>query len=452
MFRSNKITVLFAIVLMGIFITVTGCDETTTDEDTGTGSTDTSDSSETDTGDTDSGSGSGSDVVDTDYSYSIIDTGQILYYNNTSEMTAPASGSDFFGQDGSYAGAQPSYQNNSDGTITDLKTGLMWQQDPGDKMGYTDAVSNLTTFSLAGYSDWRLPTIKELYSLILFSGLDPSGYEGSDTSGLVPFIDTDYFTFEYGDESNDERIIDSQYMSSTKYVSTTMNGDETLFGVNFADGRIKGYPLSMRGSDKLFFVMYVRSNTDYGTNNFSDNGNNTITDAATGLMWMTEDSGSLSAGDNSDGALTWEQALEWSETLDYAGHTDWRLPNAKELQSLVDYTRSPATTGSAAIDPLFTSTAVLDEGGETNYPFYWTGTTHANMTGGSQAAYIAFGEALGWMESPSGGDYTLMDVHGAGSQRSDPKIGDPSDYPYGFGPQGDVRRIYNYVRCVRDAN
>jgi len=40
-----------------------------------------------------------------------------------------------------------------------------------------------------------------------------------------------------------------------------------------------------------------------------------------------------------------------------------------------------------------------------------------------------------------------MDVHGAGSQRTDPKTGEGS---YGNGPQGDVRRVYNYVRLVRD--
>jgi len=72
------------------------------------------------------------------------------------------------------------------------------------------------------------------------------------------------------------------------------------------------------------------------------------------------------------------------------------------------------------------------------------------MHNGANAAYIAFGEALGWMQGPSGGAYTLMDVHGAGAQRSDPKIGDPEDYPFGHGPQGDVIRIYNYARCVRD--
>jgi hypothetical protein len=43
-----------------------------------------------------------------------------------------------------------------------------------------------------------------------------------------------------------------------------------------------------------------------------------------------------------------------------------------------------------------------------------------------------------------------QDVHGAGAQRSDPKSGNPADYPTGHGPQGDVVRIYNYVRPVRD--
>ncbi|MDP3444611.1 MAG: hypothetical protein Q8T08_17265 [Ignavibacteria bacterium] len=42
-----------------------------------------------------------------------------------------------------------------------------------------------------------------------------------------------------------------------------------------------------------------------------------------------------------------------------------------------------------------------------------------------------------------------IDVHGAGAQRSDPKTGDPADYPFGLGPQGDAIRIYYYVRLVR---
>jgi len=41
-------------------------------------------------------------------------------------------------------------------------------------------------------------------------------------------------------------------------------------------------------------------------------------------------------------------------------------------------------------------------------------------------------------------------VHGAGAQRSDPKMGDPADFPSGHGPQGDAIRIYNFVRLVRN--
>ena len=162
-------------------------------------------------------------------------------------------------------------------------------------------------------------------------------------------------------------------------------------------------------------------------------------------MWMQDDSG---VGHN------WEEALDYAENLEFAGHNDWRLPDAKELQSIVDYTRSPSTSNSAAIDPVFNTTAITDEGGDTNYPFYWTGTTHANWSNASGAwgVYVAFGEGLGWMQGPFGGNYTLMDVHGAGSQRSDPKSGDPDDYPNGNGPQGDVVRVYNFARAVRTAD
>ena len=69
---------------------------------------------------------------------------------------------------------------------------------------------------------------------------------------------------------------------------------------------------------------------------------------------------------------------------------------------------------------------------------------------GNAAVYVCFGRALGWMQFPPGrGAYRLLDVHGAGAQRSDPRSGNPADYLRGRGPQGDVIRIDNYVRCVR---
>lgn len=376
--------------------------------------------------------------------YPIVDTGQILCYGENFPITPPAAGEPFCGQDAQVAGNAPSYRDNGDGTVTDLVTGLMWQQDPGAKMTMADAEALAAAFDLAGHTDWRLPTIKELYSLIIFSGTDPSGLPGDDTSGLTPFLDP-VFAFEYGDPSQGERIIDSQFLSSTVYVSETMNGDATVFGVNFADGRIKGYPIvdPPTQAGKLFFVLFVRGGDGYGVNDLQAGADGTVTDRATGLQWQQADSGI---------AMSWEAALAYADTLTLAGHDDWRLPNVKELQSLVDYARSPATHGTPAIDPVFSTSAITVEDGSTDFPFFWSSTSHANWLGGSSGAYVAFGTGYGWMETPPGsGLYSFWDVHGAGCQRSDPKTGDPADYPYGHGPQGDVIRIFNHVRCVRDA-
>ncbi len=383
--------------------------------------------------------------------YPMVDTGQERCYDNSREIVYAKPGKAFFGQDAQYRGNQPAYRDNGNGTVTDRVTGLTWQKGPSPKKTYQDAVAGASTCRVGGYDDWRLPTVKELYSLILFHGMDPDPRSES-SSDLRPFIDADRFGFQYGDAAKGERVIDSQYATSTKYVSTTMRGNETMFGVNFADGRIKGYPIShpgrLGGRAKTYCVMYVRGNIEYGKNQLHDNGDGTITDRATGLTWTKLDSGHLEAGGNKDGKLNWEQALRWAEDLQYAGHSDWRLPNIKELQSIVDYTRSPDTTQSAAIDPIFSVTPIRDALGKVDYPFYWSSTTHKRMGGGAAAAYVAFGRSQGWM-SDFRGQYSLLDVHGAGSQRSDPKAGDPSQFPRGRGPQGDVIRINNFVRPVR---
>jgi hypothetical protein len=182
---------------------------------------------------------------------------------------------------------------------------------------------------------------------------------------------------------------------------------------------------------------------------YVDNGDGTVTDRATGLTWMKADSGHLKARPKRDGRMNWEQALAWAEGLKYAGKSDWRLPNAKELQTLVDYARCPDKTKSPAIDPVFEVTPIRNEAGARDYPFYWTSTTHASRARGDTAVYVAFGRSLGWMPDRRTGKRALLDVHGAGSQRSDPKTGDPGRFPRGRGPQGDVIRILNFVRCVR---
>lgn len=368
-------------------------------------------------------------------SYPIVDTGQIRCYDDRSEIEFPRIGKDWSGQDAQYAGNQPSYKDNGDGTVSDNVTGLMWTQDPGEKKTWDDAVTGAKKCKTGGYDDWRLPTIKELYSLMDFSGVDVNPM-AEETGTLNPFIDDSVFNFSYGDTSAGERIIDSQWATSTIYESTTMGGNKTMFGVNFADGRIKGYPVGRtRGprGEKTYFAIYVRGNEAYGQNDFVDNGDGTVTDQATGLMWMQTDSGE---------GMDWEEALEYAEDMKLAGHDDWRLPNSKELQSIVDYTRCPDTTGSAAIDPVFQCLEITNEGGEKDWGHYWSSTTHLDPRGATRAAYIAFGRGLGYFHNE------WMDVHGAGCQRSDQKIGE-IQFPQGHGPQGDAQRINNMVRLVR---
>ncbi len=379
------------------------------------------------------------------YSYSIVDTDQVECYDsgNGAETSCPGAG-----YDGDYAGYQPSYDVSADGlTVADDVTGLIWTQSPdtdgdgdvdsSDKKTQTNAVTYCGNLSTGGYS-WRLPTIKQLFSLILFSGRDPSGFAGTDTSQLTPFIDAS-FARAFGDTAAGERIIDGQYVTTTNYLSTTMYGNNTMFGVNFVDGRIKGYPVD----GKEFYVLCVTGNEEYGVNDYVYNSDATISDNATGLMWEEFDSASTD----------WDDAISTCEGSVTGTHTDWRLPNVKELQSIVDYTRSPDTDASAAIDPIFSSTSLINEGGGTDWGYYWASTTHANMSdNGRNGTYVSFGRALGYFQSG------VTDVHGAGAQRSNDKLDvsnqDSANVGFGpfyyFGPQGDIGRIDNKVRCVRD--
>lgn len=368
------------------------------------------------------------------YTYNIVDTGQETFYNDLKQIRAPNKGNKYYGQDAHYSGNTPKYTDNGNGTITDLITGLMWQKDMGPKMTKSQARKKLDTLTLGGYTDWRIPTIKELYSLIKFNGRT-----GQGTLNSLPYIDTLYFIQPYGDIQNGERHIDAQTWSSTEYTGRIMGTKRGNFGVNFIDGRIKSYPLinPRTGGNKQMYFRMVRGNPEYGTNKFVNNGDGTITDQATGLMWQAIDNGKT---------YNWQEALEYAENFDLAGYDDWRLPNAKELQSIVDYNRSPLQSNSPAIDPLFRCSEIIDPAGQKgHYGYYWTGTTHLDGPSlGKYAVYIAFGRAQGFMRG------RLMDVHGAGAQRGDPKSGKRSSYPQYFGPQGDVRYVYNFVRCVRD--
>jgi hypothetical protein len=354
--------------------------------------------------------------------YPIVDTGQASCYDNSSEIAWPAAGEAFYGQDAQFADLPSSYVVSDDGlTVLDNVTGLTWQQGYASRKSWTAAkatAASLNSARFGGYSDWRLPTIKELYSLW-------------DASAGWPYLDTEFFA--YDPQSSPHGICWSSTPSAGLLESTDdpETGAQMAYGVNFSTGHIKAYAIV--ASAPTHFARCVRGG-GYGLSDFQDNGDSTVTDHATGLMWARTDSGS---------GMDWQQALAYVQTRNAAhdlGHGDWRLPNTKELQSLVDYTRSPGATNAAqvgpAIDPIFTCTPITNEAGDADYPYYWTSTSAIAQANEAYvfAWYVAFGRAVG-----SDG----RDLHGAGAVRFDAKVP---------GQAGGESRYFNFVRLVRNAD
>lgn len=350
--------------------------------------------------------------------YKMVATGQTTLYNADGDVVSGlASGDAFYGQDASYLkGSVMSYEDNGDKTVTDLNTGLMWQQVPSSSdFTWQEAVDYCNSLELGGYTDWRMPSCKELYSISNFA----TGW---------PYLNTTYFTLASGQVTKDE-----QYWASDYYVGVTVEGgSKAAFGVNHVTGHIKAYAAESSGPVGGKYVRAVRG-SDYGINDFTVNGDGTITDNSTGLMWLQSDDGVT---------RDWENALTYAESSTYAGHSDWRLPNVKELQGIVDYNYSPSATDASkvgpAINPIFSCTPIINEAGNDDYGYYWTGTSASFTTG--QPYYYAWYVAFGMAVNGAGEDF-----HGAGGVRFDTK---EEGGPLGEGGE----RYYNFVRLVRDAN
>ena len=116
---------------------------------------------------------------------------------------------------------------------------------------------------------------------------------------------------------------------------------------------------------------------------YTDNGDGTVTDNSTGLMWEKKTDA------NVDVNFTWQGALAYVAELNamnggagFAGHNDWRLPNIRELLSTVDYGRS-----NPPINPAFGPTR-----GISNYSAYWSSTTWAGYQPGGSAWAVEFAD------------------------------------------------------------
>lgn len=345
----------------------------------------------------------------------LTDTGQGTCFDERGVIECPGPGQAFYGQDAHYRGRPFDFIDNRDGTVTDRNTGLIWQKAHNtERKTFNSAAWACSRLDLGGHKDWRLPNIKEQFSIADFRG----------SQGRRFFIDAKAFDIELPDQSilRGDRFAAThrvemmgQTWSSTIYKGSHWDRDnvEAAFFFNYFDGHIKQAPTEGRNS---LFYRCVRGAT-WGANKFKDNGDGTVSDAASGLIWQRADDGK---------ARDWKASLAYCEGLKLAGQGDWRLPNVKELQHIVDYSRHDP-----AIDPEYFKQT--DAKG-----WFWSSTTHGDNI--RMASYVCFGKCV----SVDG-----VDVHGAGAQRADPKTGDPSQYT-SLGGQQDQVRIQNYARCVRD--
>jgi hypothetical protein len=209
------------------------------------------------------------------------DTGQETSYTDT------------FGEDSDYSINPPSYNDNGDGTVTDNLTGLMWQQEDSDE-------NNCKDLELAGYSDWRLPTLKELLDIV-------------DYGMYLPSINSAFFPGTTSSAYLSNRIAawDSNYVWVVD------------FDMGYAEVRhpFNGYVRCVRPYD--YYYPPTGEKIAYAYNN-----DGTVTHLVSGLMWQQGEGGNMN----------WESAINYCENLELAGYSDWRLPNIKELKSLVIYT------------------------------------------------------------------------------------------------------------------
>jgi len=278
------------------------------------------------------------------------DTGQTTCYDDKGNVIGcPESGERFYGQDANYLINPPSYtkldENGNDLPddatewimVRDNVTLLIWEKKTNDgsihdrdnKFDWYDArdvfVAEVNGTSFGGHSDWRIPSIKELDSI-------------TDLGKYYPTINTDFFP----------NTLFSNYWSSSTYASDSDYAWSVHFSLGYDDDDEKTW-------DK--YVRCVRGGQDGLLDHLVINGDDTVTDTITGLMWQQA----------TDGERNWETAISSCEGLTLAGYDDWRLPNRRELRSIADYSRTA---------PAINTTYFPD----TLSSYYWSSTTDAYNT------------------------------------------------------------------------
>lgn len=261
----------------------------------------------------------------------------------------------------SYSGPTAHAVFTTDYTTTDNVTGLVWKTCNEGKTGaacagvattYTwydsiNACSGLNAANAgsgyAGRTNWRLPTIQELKSL-------------SHYGVAAPSIEAAHFPATQA-ANHWTAITNVGSIANAWFVSFSTGG--------FSDATAKTSAMAVR---------CVSGNLP-NARSLTDNGNGTITDNATGLLWQKCSMGQANDATCSGAVTTaaWAAAMSYCETLTLGGRSDWRLPSATELRGLVDETRYNPVVNSA----FFPSTPAS---------YYNTSTTSAS--GATSMVYI----------------------------------------------------------------
>jgi len=267
--------------------------------------------------------------------------------------------------------------DNGDQTVTDTLTGLMWQKNPNaiPKSNWSQALSLCDSSPVASYTDWRMPNLREMLSLI-----DYYYYSLAVDTTAFPLLDGDD-TIYWTSTSN---IADGVYAwcvdldtGETAAASKTLDS-YWVWAVRDDIGTAKAE--IARTGQSASLVDYDDGYYDQGViwpdARFVDNGDGTVTDVMTGLMWL-QDADSITA-------RSWANALSAVAALSTGDHHDWRLPNVREIESLLDLSQdNPCLPEEYSTD----FTGVQSD-------IYWTSTTYAGATGSAWCIDLMDGATL----------------------------------------------------------
>ena len=255
--------------------------------------------------------------------------------------------------------------------ITDNLTGLMWPKNgnlAGGTKTWNDAIDYANNLTLCGYSDWRLPNLNELESLVNASQSGPAAW--LNTQGFNNVQSNDYwFSTTYAGSTGgawETNMWSGGVNSSNKLSTYSAWPVRAVSGGSFGNSVVwrTGQTASYRAGDDGD----LKQGASWPSPRFTDQGNGEVIDNLTGLFW-TKDAKTPGPSQCSPGVgKTWQDALDYVKCLNrenYLGYSDWRLPNRKELHSISDY--SLTDTGTPSVLP-FTNI-------QSNY--YWSSTTYA---------------------------------------------------------------------------